>query len=44
MQRLAEGNKSDQGDPFDILFQYFVFWFNGLVQYNVGIIKITSCI
>ena len=25
MQRLAEGNKFEQGDPFDILFQYKYF-------------------
>ena len=35
MQRFTEGNKFEQGDPFDILFHFFfVFWFNVLLQFN----------
>ena len=43
MQRLTEGNKFEQGDPFDILFQFLYFGsmycFN-LIAHHVYIIKI----
>ena len=47
MQSLTEGNTSEQGDPFDILFQFLYFGsmycFN-LIAHHVCIIKNTSCI
>ena len=47
MQRLTEGNTFEQGDPFDILFQFLYFGsmycFN-LIAHHVCIIRNTSCI